>query len=60
MRITLTITKKTTAHVFVDMRINHELVGKQKIRVADFEPWCEIMEPDRIYDNKLLNKKCPV
>lgn len=60
MRITLTITRKTTAHVFVKMHINHELVGEHKIRASDFEQYCEIIQPDRVYDPKILDKKCPI
>ena len=56
MRLTLTITRKTPIHIHLDVHINHGRSGSLILRNEEFEQFCEIMKPDKIYDNKPLTK----
>lgn len=60
MKITLHITRKTSRFTFFKLFVNHEIVGSHKVRNESFEEYCDIMEPDRIYDPKLLGNKTKV
>lgn len=51
MKISMTIFKKTPLHISFRVHVNGGLSGSLTLRNEEFEQFCEIIQPDKIYDD---------
>lgn len=51
MKISFTITNKTPVHISFSIHVNGGYAGSMTLRNEEWVQWCEITQPDKIYDN---------